>query len=216
MREEFAMTKNVQRFIHGVEVVKTPIKGRIGNGLFFGPPGTGKTDVGQWYASQHDVPYIRAKDISSRRSLLANIVAELGEAPEFRTDLLFGQIVDQLIERPRPIIIDEVDYLIKGGAVEVLRDINDMTNTPIIMMGMENVDKKLKRFGIFSTGLRRSSSSSCSTRKRSRRSPKASARLSCRIVRSTTSRPAARASCGSPLPGFPGQSSWPAATSSMS
>jgi len=146
MREEFAMTKNVQRFIHGVEVVKTPIKGRIGNGLFFGPPGTGKTDVGQWYASQHDVPYIRAKDISSRRSLLANIVAELGEAPEFRTDLLFGQIVDQLIERPRPIIIDEVDYLIKGGAVEVLRDINDMTNTPIIMMGMENVDKKLKRF----------------------------------------------------------------------
>ena len=146
MKEDFAMTKNVQRFIHGVEVVNTPIKGRIGNGLFFGPPGTGKTDVGQWFASQHDVPYIRAKDISSRRSLLANIVAELGEAPEFQTDKLFNRIVEQLIERPRPIIIDEVDYLIRGGAVEVLRDINDMTNTPIIMMGMENVDAKLKRF----------------------------------------------------------------------
>lgn len=146
MTENFAITKNVKRFLHGVEVVNTPIKGRIGNGLFFGPPGTGKTDVGQWYASQHDVPYIRARDISSRRSLLANIVAELGEAPEFSTDRLFNRIVEQLIERPRPIIIDEVDYLIRGGAVEVLRDINDMTNTPIIMMGMENVDAKLKRF----------------------------------------------------------------------
>jgi len=146
MREDFAITKNVKRFIHGVEVINTPIKGRIGNGLFFGPPGTGKTDVGQWYASQHDVPYIRAKDISSRRSLLSNIVAELGEAPGYLTDTLFNQIVEQLIERPRVIIIDEVDYLIRGGAVEVLRDINDMTNTPIIMMGMENVDKKLKQF----------------------------------------------------------------------
>lgn len=146
MQENFAITKNVQRFIHGVEVVNTPIKGRIGNGLFFGPPGTGKTDVGQWYASQHDVPYIRAKDISSRRSLLSNIVAELGEAPSYRTDSLFDQIIEQLIDRPRVIIIDEVDYLLRGGAVEVLRDINDMTNTPIIMMGMENIDKKLKSF----------------------------------------------------------------------
>lgn len=146
MREDFAITKNVRRFIAGVDVVNTPIKGRIGNMLAFGPPGTGKTDVGLWYSNQHDVPYIRAKDISSRRSLLANIVAELGEAASFRTDDLFNQIVEQLIERPRPIIIDEVDYLVRGGAVEVLRDINDMTNTPIIMMGMEHADKLLKRF----------------------------------------------------------------------
>lgn len=146
MRENFAMTKNVQRFIHGVEVVDTPIKGRIGNALFFGPPGTGKTDVGQWYASQNNVPYVRVKDISSRRSLLSNIVTELEESPAFRSDDLFNQIIEALIERPRAVIIDEVDYLVRGGAVEVLRDINDMTNTPIIMMGMEHVDKKLKRF----------------------------------------------------------------------
>ncbi len=146
MREEFAITKNVKRFLHGVEVVNTPIKGRIGNMLAYGPPGTGKTDVGQWYAATNDVPYIRARDISSRRSLLSNIVAELGEAPAFRSDELFNQIIEALIERPRPIIVDEVDYLVRGGAVEVLRDINDMTNTPVIMMGMEHVDKKLKRF----------------------------------------------------------------------
>ncbi|MDR3631743.1 MAG: ATP-binding protein [Desulfocapsaceae bacterium] len=146
MKETFAITKNVRRFVHGVEVVQTPIKGRIGNMLAFGPPGTGKTDVGQWYAGQNDIPYVRAKDISSRRSLLANIVSELGVAGSFRADDLFNQIIEQLIERPRPIIIDEVDYLVRGGAVEVLRDINDMTNTPIIMIGMEHSEKNLRRF----------------------------------------------------------------------
>lgn len=146
MRDGFAITKNVERFIHGVEVVNTPIKGRIGNGLFFGPPGTGKTDVGQWYSAQNNVPYIRARDISSRRSLLSNIVTELGEAPYFGSDALFNQIVESLIDNPRTIIVDEVDYLVRGGAVEVLRDINDMTNSPVIMMGMEHVDKKLRRF----------------------------------------------------------------------
>jgi DNA replication protein DnaC len=49
MIEDFSITKNVQRFIRGVEVVNTPIKGRIGNGLFFGPPGTGKTEAAMWY-----------------------------------------------------------------------------------------------------------------------------------------------------------------------
>lgn len=146
MAEKFAMTKNVQRFIRGVEMVNTPIKGRIGNALFFGAPGTGKSEVGLWYASQKSVPYIRARDISSRRSLLSNIVAELGEAPSYTTAALFDQIVEELISRPKPIIIDEVDYLVRGGAVEVLRDINDMTNTPVIMLGMEHVDKKMKRF----------------------------------------------------------------------
>jgi len=34
----------------------------------------------------------------------------------------------------------------RGGMVEVLRDLNDITNIPIVLMGMEHADKKLKRF----------------------------------------------------------------------
>ena len=146
MKEVFATTRNVQRFMAGIEAVRTPIRGRIGMMLAFGPPGTGKTETGMWYAARNDVPYIRAKDITSRRSLLSNIVAELGEAPSFRSDALFDQAVEQLIERPRPLLIDEVDYLLRGGIVEILRDLNDITNVPVVLMGMEHADKKLKRF----------------------------------------------------------------------
>jgi len=146
MKDVFAITSNAERFMAGIETVRTPIRGRIGMMLAYGPPGTGKTETGMWYAAQNLVPYIRAKDITSRRSLLSNIVAELGEAPAFRSDALFDQAVEQLIERPRTVLIDEVDYLMRGGMVEVLRDLNDITNVPIVLMGMEHADKKLKRF----------------------------------------------------------------------
>ena len=146
MKRTFARTKNVERFLAGMEAVEAPVKGRVGMGLVFGEPGTGKTETAQKYAADQDYPYIRATDIMSRRGLLSAIVAELGEAPAFRSDDLFNQAVEQLIDRPRTLIVDEVDYLIRGGMVEVLRDINDVTNAPVILVGMHHVDKKLKRF----------------------------------------------------------------------
>lgn len=146
MKKEFAITRNVQEFMRGMDVVATPVKGRIGMGLVFGEPGTGKTEMAQKYAADNDFPYIRATDIMSRRSLLSRIVAELGEQPAFKADDLFNQAVDMLIDHPRTLIVDEVDYLCRGGMVEVLRDINDITNAPVVMVGMHQLDQKLKRF----------------------------------------------------------------------
>lgn len=149
MKKVFATHKNVSRFLGGLEAIETPINGRIGMGLFFGPPGTGKTETAQHFADQRDLPYVRATDITSRRSLLSAIVGELGAAPMFRSDDLFRQAIDHLLEQPVPLIIDEIDYLVRGGMVEVLRDLNDMTNVPIILIGMQHADKKLRRFAHF-------------------------------------------------------------------
>lgn len=114
--------------------------------LVYGPPGTSKTDTARWYALAHDMPYVRAKKITSARSLLSNIVTALEIAPEFRTEALFSQAVESLIDNPKPVFIDEIDYLIRDEMVEILRDLNDITNVPIIMFGMHQADKKLRRF----------------------------------------------------------------------
>ena len=115
-------------------------------GLIFGKPGTGKTEACQKYAAESQCPYIRATDIMSRRGLLSKIVAELGEAPAYSSDALFDQAIEQLLANPRTIIVDEVDYLCRGGIIEILRDMNDITNVPVVLVGMQEVDKKLKRY----------------------------------------------------------------------
>ena len=147
MKNVFATTKNVTRFYAGMEAVENPVQGNIGMVLLEGDPGTGKTEIAQKYAADNESSiYVRATDIMTRRSLLSAIVGELGQAPYYRTDELFAQILEQLLERPRTIIVDEVDYLVKDGMVEVLRDINDMTNCPVVMVGMHMISKKLQRF----------------------------------------------------------------------
>jgi len=146
MIETFATHKNVGRFLAGIEVVETPINGRIGMGLFLGAPGTGKSEIALKFAVENGWAYVRAIKNMSHRKLLTAIVSALEEEPMFRKDDLLEQILDSLTERPRVLIVDEVDYLTKGGLVEVLRDINDLTNSPLVMMGMEKVDRKLRDY----------------------------------------------------------------------
>lgn len=146
MKKIFATTKNVSRFLNGMAAAEEPIKGRVGMCLVYGQPGTGKTEVCQKYAADNQYPYIRATNIMSNRGLLSKIVAELGEAPAYSSDALFDQAIEQLLIHPRTLIIDEVDYLCRGGIVEILRDLNDITNVAVVLVGMHEVDKKLKRY----------------------------------------------------------------------
>ena len=149
MNHQLVKTKNVQAFYNGLEVLKKGVRGRMGMMLAFGPPGTGKTFITQKLAMQEDYVYVRCKYIDKPRSLLQAIVAELGEEPIGFVSKLFNQALDQLLTRPRTLILDEADYMVHAGIIEIIRDLNDMANTPIIIAGMGNIDKKLQRFPHF-------------------------------------------------------------------
>lgn len=122
-------------------------EGIPGMALIFSDPGLGKTRTSLWWAAQNDGVYIRTKKLMSGRWLLEEIVAELGEQPEYRVSELFRQCQRMLLERPRTIFVDEVDYLTYDARViETLRDIHDMTDAPIVFIGMGMADKKLMRY----------------------------------------------------------------------
>lgn len=146
MIHQVVKTRNVQAFFSGLEVLKNGVKGRMGMMLVFGPPGTGKTFITQKQAMQEDTVYVRCKYIDKPKSLLHSIVAELGEEPRGYTSQLFTQALEQLLTRPRTLILDEADYMVQAGIIEIIRDLNDMANTPVIISGMGNIDKKLQRF----------------------------------------------------------------------
>lgn len=145
MKKVFAKTANVNNFTAAMSRLQSRPPELPGMALVFGEPGLGKTRTCLWWQAANDGVFVRTKKLMSGRWLLEEIVAELGEAPANKVSALFRQAVDQLLERPRPLFVDEVDYL-DGKVIETLRDLHDVTGTPVIFIGMDHADKKLARY----------------------------------------------------------------------
>ena len=145
MRKVFATTSNVKRLVEAMGRLVVRDWSVPGMGLLFGEPGLGKTKSALWWTARNDGIFVRTKKLMTGRWLLEEIVAELGEAPAYRTADLFRQIRDQLLERPRAIFIDEVDYF-DARMIETLRDVHDETGAPLILIGMGQADKKIMRY----------------------------------------------------------------------
>lgn len=119
-------------------------------GLFYGFSGYGKTVAAAFAAARTGAAYILAKSLWNQRPLLEALAEELGiTRPERTASRLLQQIIDELNRAPRPLIIDEMDHLVKKQMVEIIRDIHDATNIAIMMIGEENLPAKLKEWERF-------------------------------------------------------------------
>lgn len=147
MKTEFIKTTNVKNFITLTNNLINRAKGVPGMALVYGEPGLGKTRVATWWSANNDAIFVSATQVTTPRSLLEEIVKEIGEVPLFRSSDLFNQVVKSLIKDPKVLIVDEVDYLTtdKSG-IEILRDIHDRTHTPIILIGMRFAKRNLKKY----------------------------------------------------------------------
>ena len=59
-------------------------------------------------------------------------------------------ICEQLAASQRPLILDEADYLVaKAGMVELVRDIYEGSQSPIMLVGEEMLPNKLKKYERF-------------------------------------------------------------------
>jgi len=147
MKHVFVKTSNVKNFISAITRLQNRQPDIPGMALIYSEPGLGKTRTTLWWCAQNDGVFVRTKKLMTGRWLLEEIVAELGEAPMRRTSDLFRQAVEQLLEKPRTLFIDEADYLTHDARViETLRDIHDTTGAPLVMIGMDQADKKLMRY----------------------------------------------------------------------
>ena len=143
----FVKTKNIKAFISLATKLQRVRSNAPKMGLVYGEPGLGKTEAVLWWAVKQDAIIVTAKNGMSSRWFLADLVTELGETPRWYSAELFNQAVSKLIEKPRMLIVDEIDYLINNSkAIETIRDIHDKTGIPVLLVGMGSVDKKLSRY----------------------------------------------------------------------
>ena len=147
MKRNFIKTTNVKNFIGLVENLLNKPKNIPKMGLVYGEPGLGKSQTALWLACKYDAIYLRATNLMTGRWLLEEIVKEMDEIPRYLTSDNFNLIVQKLKQKPQLIIVDEIDYLMNNlKTIEILRDIHDETNYPIIFVGMGLAHKKLERY----------------------------------------------------------------------
>jgi len=148
MKDQFVMIKNAKRFQSAVDRIQHKLKGMERMSLVFGDPGLGKTETALHYAAQNGSLYIRMKKLMTARWFLGELVEDLGGGTFWRTKDLFDAAIKILSgQRKRTLILDEVDYFTSDTKVtETLRDLHDITGTPMVFIGMQQADKRLMRY----------------------------------------------------------------------
>lgn len=150
MKKNFVKTKNVKNLISLLDEIQKLPANIPKLALVYGEHGLGKTHSIIWWATRNDAIYVRANNEINQNGLLKLIVEELGERPFFFMQENFNLILKHLRLRPKIIIVDEVDYLFNyHNAIEILRDIQDNTGVPIVLVGMGMLDKKIARYKHF-------------------------------------------------------------------
>lgn len=116
---------------------------------FYGPSGWGKSLSSNYLCNSQRGYYIQVKSIWSKKVVLQKILEEMAIKPATTSGEMLDQVCDQLSASKRPLVIDEMDHLVEKNAVELVRDIYEGSQAPILIIGEEQLPQKLKKFERF-------------------------------------------------------------------
>lgn len=117
-----------------------------GFGVCSAPSGYGKTYASIF--SQNKTRAIRTEvgDSWTRRTFLSAVLKEFGESPARKLSIadLAEKTIHYLSEDTRrPLIVDEADKLVDKGMIEIVREIQESSGAPVILIGEERLPAKL-------------------------------------------------------------------------
>lgn len=141
-----APLRNVALFSALVDRVMHRPVGLPGMATFHGPSGLGKSCCAIYAANKHRAYYVQVRSVWTRKHMLASILGEMGIRPASTIPEMMDQVGQQLSLSNRPLIIDEADYLLAKGMIELVRDIYESSQAAIILIGEEGLPQALTRF----------------------------------------------------------------------
>ena len=140
---------NVAICLKALEVIMEREEHLPGMAGFYGPAGFGKSMAAAYAANQHRAYYIQCKSTWSKSSLVKALLREMGIKPKGTITDMVEQACEELIHSNRPIIIDEVDHVVHKKAVEIIRDIYEGSEAPILLIGEEQLSSELEKWERF-------------------------------------------------------------------
>ncbi|BBF85729.1 MULTISPECIES: AAA family ATPase [Aquitalea] len=124
--------------------------GLPGLGVYYGPSGYGKTTTIVAVANETRAYYVQMRSAWGKKALLEKIAFEMGMRPAATVSANLDLICEQMSTSQRPLILDEADHAAsRPGMVELLRDIYEGSQAPLMLVGEEMLPSKLKKFERF-------------------------------------------------------------------
>jgi DNA transposition AAA+ family ATPase len=146
MKQKFIQTDNVRRLQEAAAALEKRQEGVPGLGLVCGNAGFGKTKSIQWHTLRSNSIYLRAKATWTTSWMLDCICRELKIFSMNRISNKFADLRNTIRALKCTIFIDEADYLVRDRKLlDTIRDLHDETNMPIVLVGMDEIQKKLMR-----------------------------------------------------------------------
>lgn len=144
-----APLQNISRTWEALETAINRPEHLPGMVALYGPSGVGKSMAAAWCANKSRAYYVELKSTWSKKALIENIQREMG-IPAARTIYQgVDQISEELALSNRPLIVDEADYLVQKGNVEIIRDIYEASHAAILLIGEEALPQKLSKWERF-------------------------------------------------------------------
>jgi DNA transposition AAA+ family ATPase len=143
MKNVFINTDNVNRVTDVCAELESP-EGTIGPSLAMltGPAGRGKSEFARHYATEGTAIYLPPMNIRTPTMLLREITFELCTVRPGRSEMCLHIIAEEMAKQRRLIMIDEAD-LLPIRILEMLRNLNEGTLCPILLIGEEGLKGKI-------------------------------------------------------------------------
>jgi len=143
-----APIKNVAACLTLVQTLRNAPPGIPNLGIFHGFSGYGKTTAVLHARNVTGAAYIEVFESFGRKKFCEALLHSLGVfAPRGSVSQMMDRIVAILADDPsRAVIIDEAHMLIKGGMLQLAREINKRARVPMLLVGEETLPGQIAGF----------------------------------------------------------------------
>ena len=148
MKKTFVKTiTNYERFRTGLTAVETRGAAEASLLLVTGEAGFGKSQTVDHWAVQTGAAYLRAKTEWTPHYFMHELAETLKLDTRGRAKDLFGRVAGVIGGQQIPLVIDEVEHCLHNNAkvLEAVRDLSDLTEVTVVIVGMEQVQAKIAR-----------------------------------------------------------------------
>ena len=113
--------------------------------VMYGPSGLGKSVAASFAANQHRAYYVECRDTWSKKAFLTAVLKDMAIEPGRTMGDMMDQIAEQLSRSMRPLIVDDVQYMLDKAIANILTDLYNASQGTIVLIGEERVPASLSK-----------------------------------------------------------------------